>query len=157
MVSYIIYKLNQRKIESCNNCTDEWYFIFYAPLDRFVTDDIQIPNYIYMRILCIYSWSILDDHCSCLNKRMPYIKMRIHLFARGIGTDRYYADIHGTSTNFRIPWYESSRLFHPLTRTTSSGCLMLHKTVNVLWNLYGNPYKSRAEKEEETGRWCGNS
>ena len=43
-----------------------------------------------------------------------------------------------------------SRLFHAPTRTTSSGCFMLHRTVHALWNLYGNPYRNRAETEEET-------
>ena len=42
------------------------------------------------------------------------------------------------------------RLFHAPTRTTSSGCFMLHRTVHALWNLYGNPYRNRAETEEET-------
>ena len=42
------------------------------------------------------------------------------------------------------------RLFHAPTRTTSSGCFMLHRTVHALWNLYGNPYTNRAETEEET-------
>ena len=49
------------------------------------------------------------------------------------------------------------RLFHAPTRTTSSGCLMLHRTVHAFWNLYGNPYRNRAEKEEETVTWWGNS
>ena len=31
------------------------------------------------------------------------------------------------------------RLLH--TRTTFSRCLMLHRTIHALWNLYGNPYK----------------
>ena len=44
----------------------------------------------------------------------------------------------------------SPRLFHAPTRTTSSGCFMLHRTVHALWNLYGNPYRNRAETEEET-------
>ena len=39
---------------------------------------------------------------------------------------------------------------HAPTHTTSSGCLVLHRTVHALWNLYGNPYRNRAEKEEET-------
>ena len=42
------------------------------------------------------------------------------------------------------------RLFHAPTRTTSSGCFMLHRTVHALWNLYGNPYRNRAETKEET-------
>ena len=42
------------------------------------------------------------------------------------------------------------RLFHAPTRTTSSGCFMLHRTVHALWNLYGNPYRNRAETDEET-------
>ena len=29
--------------------------------------------------------------------------------------------------------------------------------VHALWNLYGNPYQNRAEKEEETVTWLGNS
>ena len=45
------------------------------------------------------------------------------------------------------------RLFHAPTGTTSSGCFMLHRTVHALWNLYGNPYRNRAEKEEETVTW----
>ena len=49
------------------------------------------------------------------------------------------------------------RLFHAPTCTTSSGCFMLHRTVHALWNLYGNPYKNRAEKKEETVTWWGNS
>ena len=49
-----------------------------------------------------------------------------------------------------------ARLFHVPTRTTSSGCFMLHRTVHALWNLYGNPYKNRAEKEE-TVTWWGKS
>ena len=49
------------------------------------------------------------------------------------------------------------RLFHTPTHTTSSGCLMLHRTVHALWNLYGNPYRNRAEKEEETVTWWGKS
>ena len=32
---------------------------------------------------------------------------------------------------------------------TSSGCFMLHRTVHALWNLYGNPYRNRAEKEDK--------
>ena len=43
-----------------------------------------------------------------------------------------------------------SRLFHAPTRATPSGCLVLHRTVHALWNLYGNPYRNRAEKKEET-------
>ena len=62
-------------------------------------------------------------------------------------------------------WWEHSnrrnqsrcRLFHAPTRTTSSGCCMLHRTVHALWNLFGNPYRNRAEKEEETVTWRGNS
>ena len=50
-----------------------------------------------------------------------------------------------------------SRLFHAPTCTTSSGCFMLHRTVHALWNLYGNPYRNRAEKEEETVTWWGKS
>ena len=46
--------------------------------------------------------------------------------------------------------HNGPRLFHAPTRTTSRGCLMLHRTVHALWNLYGNPYRNRAEKEEET-------
>ena len=42
------------------------------------------------------------------------------------------------------------RLFHTPTRTASSGCLMLHRTVHALWILYGNPYRNRAGKEGET-------
>ena len=42
------------------------------------------------------------------------------------------------------------RLFRAPTRTTSTGCFMLHRTVHALWNLYGNPYRNRAGKEEET-------
>ena len=49
------------------------------------------------------------------------------------------------------------RLFHAPTRTTSSGCFMLLRTVHALWNLYGNPYKNRTEKEEETVTWWGKS
>ena len=49
------------------------------------------------------------------------------------------------------------RLFHAPTRTTSSGCFMLHRTVHTHWNLYGNPYRNRVEKEEETVTWWGNS
>ena len=45
---------------------------------------------------------------------------------------------------------DTFRLFHVPTRTTSGGCFMLHRTVHALWNLYGNPYKNRAEKREET-------
>ena len=37
----------------------------------------------------------------------------------------------------------SNKLLHALTRTTSSGCLVLHRTVHALWNLYGNPYEVR--------------
>ena len=44
----------------------------------------------------------------------------------------------------------NGRLFHAPTRTTYSGCFMLHRTVHALWNLYGNPYRNRAETEEET-------
>ena len=51
----------------------------------------------------------------------------------------------------------NTRLFHAPTHTTSSGCFVLHRTVHALWNLYGNPYKNRAEKEEETVTWLGNS
>ena len=40
------------------------------------------------------------------------------------------------------------------TRTTSCRCL--RRTVHALWNLYGNPYKNRAEKEEEMVTWWGN-
>ena len=50
-------------------------------------------------------------------------------------------------------WY-SAKLFHAPTRT-SSGCLKLHRT--VLWNLFGNTYKNRAAKEEETVVWWGYS
>ena len=53
--------------------------------------------------------------------------------------------------------YCFSRLFHASTSTTSSGCLVLHRTVHSLWNLYGNPYRSHAEEEEETVTWSGNS
>ena len=35
----------------------------------------------------------------------------------------------------------TDRLFHVPTRTTSSGCFVLHRTVHALWNLYGNSYK----------------
>ena len=49
------------------------------------------------------------------------------------------------------------RLFHAPTRTTSSGCFMLHRTVHALWNLYGNPYKNHTEKDEETVTWRGKS
>ena len=45
-----------------------------------------------------------------------------------------------------VPW---CRLFHAPTRTTSSGCVVLHRTVNALWNLYGNLHKNRAEQKEE--------
>ena len=42
-----------------------------------------------------------------------------------------------------ISWHMHSlravRLFHAPTRTTSSGCFMLHRTVHALWNLYGFP------------------
>ena len=41
----------------------------------------------------------------------------------------------------------SHRLFHAPTRMTSSGCFVLHR------NLYGNPYRNRAEKEEKTVTW----
>ena len=47
--------------------------------------------------------------------------------------------------------------FHAPTRTTSSGCFMLRRTVHALWDLYGNPYRNRTEKEEETVTWSGNS
>ena len=50
-----------------------------------------------------------------------------------------------------------TRLFHAPTCTTSSGCFMLHRTVHAIWNLYGNPYRNRAEKEEETVTLWGNS
>ena len=50
-----------------------------------------------------------------------------------------------------------SWLFHAPTRTTSSRCVMLHRTVHALWNLYGNPYKNRTGKEEGTVTWRGNS
>ena len=43
-----------------------------------------------------------------------------------------------------------ARLFHAPTRMTSSRCFMPHRTIHALWNLYGNPYKNRAEKEQET-------
>ena len=46
--------------------------------------------------------------------------------------------------------HRRTRLFHAPTRTTSSGCFMLHRTVHALWNLYGNPYRNCAETEEET-------
>ena len=80
--------------------------------------------------------------------------------------------------NFLMPWKKSmsntllanhldilmqknisqvARLFHAPTRTTSSGWFMLHRTVHALWNLYGNPYKNRAVKEEETVMWWGKS
>ena len=45
------------------------------------------------------------------------------------------------------------RLFHAPTRTISSGCFVLHRTIHGLWNLYGNPFKNRAEKEKETVTW----
>ena len=48
----------------------------------------------------------------------------------------------GTYMNFQLV----IRLFHTPTRTTSSRCLMLHRNVHALWNLYGNPHKNRAEK-----------
>ena len=50
-----------------------------------------------------------------------------------------------------------ARLFHAPTRMTSSGCLMLHRTVHALWNLYGNPYRNLVGNEEETVTWWGNS
>ena len=56
---------------------------------------------------------------------------------------------HSSSSSFP-PNPSSFRLFHAPTRTTSSGCFMLHRTVHALWNLYGNPYRNRAETEEET-------
>ena len=46
-----------------------------------------------------------------------------------------------------------TRLFHSSTHTTSRRCFILDRTIHDLWNLYGNPYKSRAEKEEETVTW----
>ena len=46
------------------------------------------------------------------------------------------------------------RLFHAPTRTTSSGCFMQHRTVHALWNLYGNPYRNRAEMEETIPQDC---
>ena len=55
--------------------------------------------------------------------------------------------------NFLLWRPNHSRLFHTPTSTTSSGCLVLHRTVHALWNLYGNPYRNRAEKEEETVMW----
>ena len=59
---------------------------------------------------------------------------------------------HGNEVHQQRSW-DQIRLFHAPTRTTSSGCLMLHRTVHALWNLYGNPYGNRAEKEEETVTW----
>ena len=38
------------------------------------------------------------------------------------------------------------RLFHAPTRTTSSGCLVLDRTVHALWNLYGKIMQKRKEK-----------
>ena len=38
-------------------------------------------------------------------------------------------------------------MFHTPTHTTSSKCLMLHRTIYGLWNLYGNSYRNHAEKE----------
>ena len=68
-----------------------------------------------------------------------------------------------TTTELRLshntvkPLPHFNRLFHAPTSTTSSGCLMLHRTVHALWNLYGNPYKNRAEKDEEAVTWWGKS
>ena len=53
--------------------------------------------------------------------------------------------------------YSTREMLHISTRMTSSGCLVLHKTVHTLWNLYGNPFKNRVGNEEETVTGCGNS
>ena len=71
----------------------------------------------------------------------------------------WYHILYRALDSFTVPLYTPNgrqlpaRLFHALTRTTSSGCLVLHRTVHALWNLYGNPYRNRAEKEEETVTW----
>ena len=40
-------------------------------------------------------------------------------------------------------------MFHAPTRTTSSRCFMLHRTVHALCDLYGNPYRNCAEKKKK--------
>ena len=50
-----------------------------------------------------------------------------------------------------VEFYIGHRLFHAPTCTTSRGCLVLHRTVHALWNLYGNPHKNHAEKGRRNG------
>ena len=60
-------------------------------------------------------------------------------------------ELHAIAATGKLSQTESStRLFHAPTGTTFSGCFMLHRTVHALWNLYGNPYRNRAETEEQT-------
>ena len=59
---------------------------------------------------------------------------------------------HGTPRNLM-----AARLFHAPTRTTSSGCFMLHRTVHALWNLYGNPYKISCRKGRRNRHVIGKS
>ena len=90
-----------------------------------------------------------------------------HYYAQQQKRQRWPSEIHCHSWGMVVVvvvvvgvvgvWRGSARLFHAATRTTSSGCLMLHRTVHALWNLYGNPYKNRAEKEGETVTWWGKS
>ena len=57
--------------------------------------------------------------------------------------------LSGDGNGDGMNWY-LHRPFHAPTRTTSSGCFMLHRTVHALWSLYGNPYRNRAEKKKQS-------
>ena len=51
---------------------------------------------------------------------------------------------------------DTCRLFHAPTRTTSSGCVVLHRTIHALWNLYGNLYKIVQKRKKKQSRDEGN-
>ena len=95
---------------------------------------------VYFFAIFIFSKEGTDNHVDL------YLHLRVDT--------ELFVHIHTSDVGHQPKHY---RLFHSLTRTTSSGCLVLHRTIHALWNLYGNPYRNRAEKEEETVTWWGNS
>ena len=67
----------------------------------------------------------------------------------GTGYRRICGTCLSSGANPEYSDHACSRLFHAPTRTTSNGCLVLHRTVHALWNLYGNPYRKKKQSSDE--------
>ena len=114
---------------------------------------IVIKNVIGFDCICLYQDTFFKTY-------HPSYTQIGHLMGRGTvycNFNRNMVEGVGCPVLAALASLLKGRLFHAPTRTTSSGCFMLHRTIHALWNLYGNPYRNRAVKEEETVTWWGNS